>query len=306
MEEAAQRFYLERFEDYLRFERGLAPTTAVAYCTDLAQFVSYLEEHDFSSPVAVSSTDLREFIYQLKTAGRAPSSIRRKISALKSYFGFLQAESVIESDPSELLEGPKTGRRLPEVLTPTEIETLLAQPAGGDPLALRDRAILEFMYATGVRISELVTLNLRDVDMDERLVLVRGKGDKERIVPFGGPARQALSDYLQQGRPTLVAGARSGRSLAAGALFIGRRGRRLTRKGAWQAIRRQVQAAGILKHVTPHTLRHTFATHLLQGGADIAAVQEMLGHADISTTQIYTHLDRSYLSEVHTRYHPRA
>jgi len=302
MEETAQRFYLERFEDYLRFERGLSPTTAAAYATDLAQLVAYLEENGFDSPRPVAADDLREFIYELKETGRAASSIRRKVSALRSYFGFLLAEGVLEDDPSELLEGPKTGRRLPTVLTRSEIETLLTPPEGDDPLEVRDWAILEFMYATGVRISELINLNMRDVDLEERLVLVKGKGSKERIVPFGRAAGEALALYLREIRPAL---SEAGSRKAGGALFLGRRGRALTRKGAWDIVRRQVLAAAIQKRVTPHTLRHTFATHLLEGGADIAAVQEMLGHADISTTQIYTHLDRSYLSEVHRQYHPR-
>jgi integrase/recombinase XerD len=303
MEEIAQRFYTERFEDYLRFERGLSTTTSSAYAADLSQLIAYLEAAGFESPRSVTVGELREFIYQLKDAGRAPASIRRKISSLRSYFGFLQAEGLIESDPSELLEGPKTGRTLPTVLSGPEIEALLASPDGDDPLAVRDRAMLEFMYATGVRISELVNVGIRDLDLDDRLVRVFGKGSKERIVPFGGVAREALAEYLRDVRPGL---AEKAARAAGGSLFLGRRGRPLTRKGAWDIVRRHVQAAGIRKRVTPHTLRHTFATHLLQGGADIAAVQEMLGHADISTTQIYTHLDRSYLSEVHQQYHPRA
>jgi integrase/recombinase XerD len=303
MEETAQRFYSERFEDYLRFERGLSATTADAYAADLAQFIGFLEDNGFESPGPVSVADLREYVYQLKESGRAPASIRRKISSLRSYFGFLLAEGLIDRDPSELLEGPKTGRTLPTVLTRNEVEALLEDADVRDPLGLRDRAILELMYATGVRISELVNLRVRDLDLEERLVRVVGKGSKERIVPFGGVALDAVSTYLNESRPTLAQA--SGRT-AGGTLFLGRRGRSLTRKGAWDIVRRHVLSAGIQKRVTPHTLRHTFATHLLQGGADIAAVQEMLGHADISTTQIYTHLDRSYLSEVHQQYHPRA
>jgi integrase/recombinase XerD len=303
MEEVGQRFYVERFEDYLRFERGLSTTTAAAYSADLSQLIAYLESADFDTPHGVDAKDLREFVYQLKESGRAPSSIRRKISSLRSYFGFLQAEGIIDSDPSELLEGPKTGRKLPTVLTTSEIAALLDAPQGETPLVVRDRAILEFMYGTGVRISELVTLRIRDLDLSERLAQVKGKGSKERIVPFGAVAVEALNAYLSEARPALVA---AGPRKGTGVLFLGRRGRPLTRKGAWDIVKRNVIAAGIQKRVTPHTLRHTFATHLLQGGADIAAVQEMLGHADISTTQIYTHLDRSYLSEVHRRYHPRA
>lgn len=303
MEETAQRFYTERFEDYLRFERGLSTSTSSAYAADLSQFIARLEAAGFESPGSVTVAELRDFIYQLKDAGRAPASIRRKISSLRSYFGFLQTEGLIDSDPSELLEGPKTGRTLPTVLSGQEIEALLASPDGDDPLAVRDRAMLEFMYATGVRISELVGVGVRDLDLDDRLVRVVGKGSKERIVPFGGVAREALAAYLRDVRPGL---AEKGGRVASGNLFLSRRGNPLTRKGAWDIVRRHVQAAAISKRVTPHTLRHTFATHLLQGGADIAAVQEMLGHADISTTQIYTHLDRSYLSEVHKQYHPRA
>ena len=303
MEEAAQRFFTERFEDYLRFERGLSATTADAYAADLSQFIAFLEAGGFESPGPVGVADLREFIYQLKESGRAPASIRRKISALRSYFGFLHAEGLIDSDPSELLEGPKTGRTLPTVLTQAEVETLLEDADDADSLGLRDRAILELMYATGVRISELVNLRVRDLDLEERLIRVLGKGSKERIVPFGGVALDAVRTYLSEARPAL---AQVGGRAAGGTLFLGRRGNPLTRKGAWDIVRRHVRSAGIQKRVTPHTLRHTFATHLLQGGADIAAVQEMLGHADISTTQIYTHLDRSYLSEVHRQYHPRA
>ncbi len=264
--------------------------------------MAFLGGRGGTTPRQVRPIDLREFVYQLKAAGRAPSSIRRKISALRAYFGYLQAEAIVETDPSELLEGPKTGRRLPTVLTPAEVDALLAAPQGDAPLALRDRAMLELMYATGVRISELVRLRTRDLDLDERLLRVYGKGSKERIVPFGSPAGAALARYLAKARPRLAAA----KPQSEGALFLGRRGRPLTRKAAWDIVRRQVLRAGLGGRVTPHTLRHTFATHLLQGGADIAAVQEMLGHADIATTQIYTHLDRGYLSEVHRAHHPRA
>jgi integrase/recombinase XerD len=304
MEDSNQRFHIERYEEYLRFDRGLSAATATAYTSDLRQLVAFLEDERRLRIVPdIQPSDLREFVYQLKDTGQAAASIRRKVSALRSYFGFLQAESLIDSDPSELLEGPTTGRRLPLVLTGQEIDRLLAAPSENDALALRDRAILELMYATGVRISELVNLRLRDFDLDERLIRVLGKGSKERIVPFGSVALGALCHYLREARPQL-AGAANG--AGEGRVFLSRRGKPLSRKGVWQIVRRRVAAAGIQKRVTPHTLRHTFATHLLQGGADVAAVQEMLGHADISTTQIYTHLDRAYLAEVHQRYHPRA
>ncbi len=299
-----QAFDLVSFEQYLRFERGLAPTTTAAYMCDLRQLVRFLErEAKVTSPEDVDAASLREFVYALKEGGHAPASIRRKISAVRSYFGFLQAERRIRVDPSERLESPKPRRRLPNVLSPAEIEALLAPPPDQDPLAIRDWAILELLYATGVRISELIGLSLRDVDLDGQLVRVSGKGSKVRIVPFGGAAREALRRYLDSARPVLVAAAPGA---GAGRLFLGRRGEPLSRKGAWDIVQRRVRAAGIARRVTPHTLRHTFATHLLQGGADVAAVQEMLGHADVSTTQIYTHLDRRYLAEVHRRCHPRA
>jgi integrase/recombinase XerD len=304
MEDTNQRFHVERYEEYLRFDRGLSAATASAYTSDVRQLAAFLEDgRKLCGLSDIQPSDLREFIYQLKDTGQAAASIRRRISSLRSYFGFLQVESLIDSDPSELLEGPASGRRLPLVLTGQEIGRLLAAPSGNDALALRDRAILELMYATGVRISELVNLRLRDLDPDERLIRVLGKGSKERIVPFGSAALSALSDYLREARPRLASAANG---VGEGRVFLSRRGRPLSRKGVWQIVRRRVAAAGIQKRVTPHTLRHTFATHLLRGGADVAAVQEMLGHADISTTQIYTHLDRAYLAEVHQRCHPRA
>lgn len=304
MGDVTSAFLVEPFRDYLRFERGLAATTAAAYLSDLDQFAEFAGRRGIGGPDAIDVDSLRDFVYELKASGVAPASIRRKISALRTYFGFLQAEGVADSDPSELLDGPKARRRLPVVLTAGEVSRLVEAPEGSERLAVRDRAILEMLYGTGVRISELVTLNVRDVDLTEQLVLVKGKGSKERIVPFGSMALRAVTSYLHVSRPQLVRGKRGFE--AGGALFLNRLGRRLTRKGVWEIVRRYVALAGIDKRVTPHTLRHTFATHLLEGGADIAAVQEMLGHADISTTQIYTHLDRTYLGEVHRRYHPRA
>ncbi len=303
IEDAGREFYLELFEEYVRIDRGLSAATVGAYTSDVVQLVEFLRDRGFESPQGVDVADLREFVYELKNRSLEPRTIGRKLSALRSYFGFLQTLDVIDSDPCELLVGPKIGRALPTVLSETEVERLLDPPETDDALAVRDWAILEFMYATGVRISELVTLRVRDVDLEERLVKVRGKGSKERIVPFGGAAVEALIVYLRESRPAL---AQAGERPPAATLFVSRRGRRLTRKGAWGIVKRRVLEAGIQSRVTPHTLRHTFATHLLQGGADVAAVQEMLGHADISTTQIYTHLDRSYLREVHQRYHPRA
>ena len=293
-------FHLEAFRDYLAFERGLSVRTLDAYARDLEKLVEYLKQRGRERIAAVEPADLREFVYHLKDAGLQPTSIRRCISAVRTYFGFLVGEGLVSADPSERIELPKTWRRLPGVLTRNEIEKLLEAPDVDDRMFWRDKALLEFAYASGVRVSELTTLKLRDLALSEGFASVFGKGSKERLVPVGRAAINALEVYLREVRPGL---ARQGGD---GAVFLNARGRSLTRMGVWKILRKYVDAAGLEKRVTPHTLRHSFATHLLEGGADLAAVQEMLGHADISTTQIYTHIDREYLRDVHRKYHPRA
>jgi integrase/recombinase XerD len=219
---------------------------------------------------------------------------------VRSYFRFLVGEGRVVRDPSERLETPRRWRALPEVLTVEDVARLLATPSLDEPLAFRDRALLEIAYGAGLRVSEWITLNVRDLVLADGLVRVFGKGSKERLVPIGRSAIGAVAVYTRELRPRLERGA--GR----GVLFLNARGEPLTRMGAWKILRKHVDAAGITKHVSPHTLRHSFATHLLEGGADLRAVQEMLGHVDISTTQIYTHVDREYLRSVHKQYHPRA
>lgn len=295
-------FYLDRFRDYLAFERGLSPRTLEAYGRDTARLREFLEARGVTDPGAAGPKDLREFSYHLKDDGLAATSIRRSLSATRTYFGFLLAEGLIEQDPTEQLEPPKIWRRLPDVLGHAEIERLMDAPAQSDPLYWRDRAMLEFAYASGVRVSELTGLKTRDVEFEEGFATVYGKGSKERIVPVGGAALRALRVYLREVRPRLD----RGRGKGAGVVFLNARGGPLSRMGVWKILRKHVERAGITRRVTPHTLRHSFATHLLEGGADLAAVQEMLGHADISTTQIYTHVDRDYLRDVHRRYHPRS
>ena len=243
---------------------------------------------------------LRAFVYQLKDLGLSPASIRRNVSAVRSYFKFLMGDGHVIRDPSERLDTPKRWRTLPEVLTVAEIQKLLAAPTMDDPLYFRDRAMLELAYAAGLRVSEWIGIGVKDALLDQGLVRVFGKGSKERLVPIGRTAIGALAIYMREQRPTMERG--SGR----GALFLNARGQPLSRMGAWKILRKYVKRTGIRKRVYPHTLRHSFATHLLEGGADLRAVQEMLGHADISTTQIYTHVDREYLRQVHRRYHPRA
>jgi len=299
-EGATLRFQLDRFGDYLTLEQGTSPRTLEAYRRDVERLVDYTRAKGGLSPVDVTSRMLREFVYHLKDLGLAPSSIRRNISAVRTYFRFLLSDGVVARDPSERLETPKRWRTLPDVLTVEEVSRLISSPTLDDPLAFRDRAMLELAYGAGLRVSEWITLGTRDVLLEDKLVRVFGKGSKERLVPIGRSAIGAVATYMRELRPRLEKGA------GKGVLFLNARGEPLTRMGAWKILRKYVERAGITKEVSPHTLRHSFATHLLEGGADLRAVQEMLGHADISTTQIYTHVDREYLRQVHRQYHPRA
>jgi integrase/recombinase XerD len=298
-EGAVLRFQLERFGDYLTLEQGASPLTLDAYRRDVERLVDFARTKAAATPADVTSKLLREFIYHLKDIGLAPSSIRRNISAVRTYFKFLLADGIVVRDPSERLETPKRWRTLPEVLTVAEVTKLIAAPTLDDPLAFRDRALLELAYGAGLRVSEWISLGVRDVLMEDKLVRVFGKGSKERLVPIGRSAIGAVATYIRELRPRLEKGGGKGR------LFLNARGSPLTRMGAWKILAKYVDRTGIEKAVSPHTLRHSFATHLLEGGADLRAVQEMLGHADISTTQIYTHVDREYLRQVHKQFHPR-
>jgi integrase/recombinase XerD len=232
--------------------------------------------------------------------GLEASTIRRQISAIHTYYRFLLGEGVVDEDPSDRLETPRRWRTLPEVLSLREVEALLGSPDISEPLAWRDRALLELGYGAGLRVSELCSLGVADLHLQDGLVRVFGKGAKERLVPIGRQVIGAVSVYLNTTRTTLDQGRTAGR------LLLNARGQPLSRVGAWGIVKEHARRAGIAKRVTPHTLRHTFATHLLEGGADLRAVQEMLGHADLSTTQIYTHVDREYLRQVHRKYHPRS
>jgi integrase/recombinase XerD len=293
------RFRLEGFADFLAFERGLADRTVAAYLADIRRLAEFLPLHGVQSPDGVTHEQLREYVYHLKDSGMAASSIRRALSSMRTYFGFLLDEGVTEADPTDRLEAPRSWRTLPVVLSRDEVEALLSAPDPSAHAFWRDRAILELLYATGMRVSELTELPVARLDMTERLVLVQGKGGKERIVPFGRTAAEVVLRYLNHLRHELDRGE------GQGILFLNLRGRPLTRMSVWTVVRKAAERAGIEKAVSPHTLRHSFATHLLEGGADLIAVQELLGHADISTTQIYTHIDREYLQDVHRRFHPR-
>jgi len=290
---------VEQEPAHLGLERGHSPHTVDNYLRDLRRFLGFAAGKRVRGPGAVSRSLLRDFVFTLKDLGLAPATIRRQISALHTYFGFLVSEGVLIDDPSDRLETPKRGRTLPDVLTVGEIDALLAAPSLDQPLAWRDRALLELGYGAGLRISELCRLGLEDLLFSDGLVRVFGKGGKERLVPLGRKVIGTVSVYLNSVRTEIDRGKSERRVL------LNARGAPLSRVGAWGVVKRAAERAGIKKRVTPHTLRHSFATHLLEGGADLRAVQEMLGHADLSTTQIYTHVDREYLRTVHRRYHPR-
>ncbi len=292
--------WLDRFLNYVSLEKGLSPNTVQAYARDLVHHLEFLELRGVDSFGEVTLRTLLDFVYFLNDLGYAPASLGRSLSALRSFYRFLVDEGAISTDPSENLESPKLRRKIPVVLTIPEIEALLNQPDTAEPLGIRDRAWLEFAYATGVRVSELVSLHQKNLFLEEGFVQVFGKGSKERLIPVGEAAREAVEMYRLRVRPRLYRPGVSG-----DILFLSRNGRPLTRMAIFVLLKKYARAAGLRKNVSPHVLRHSFATHLLEGGADLRAVQEMLGHADISTTQIYTHLDRDYLKEIHRTFHPR-
>lgn len=295
----AHAFQLPAFRDHLSLEAGHSPNTIEAYERDLARLVAFCASRGVREPAAITTPLLRDFVFLLKDLGLSGATIRRTISAVRTWFGFLAGEGLVTRDPSDRLETPKQWRTLPEVLSVAEIERLLEAPQVEEPLAWRDRALLELGYGAGLRVSELCDLGQTDLLLTDGLVRAFGKGRKERLVPIGRTVLGALSVYLHTIRPTLDKGASQGRVL------LNARGEPLSRVGAWGIVKKRAAQAGIAKRVTPHTLRHSFATHLLEGGADLRAVQEMLGHADLSTTQIYTHVDRDYLRKVHRQFHPR-
>ena len=290
--------------DHLRVERGLSPATIAAYSSDLRAFAAHapgVGHWERSAEPAV------EYLAALGRPPRPlrPSSHRRKAAALRAFYRFCFGEELITVDVASMLELPRQSRRLPDTLDVEEVGALLDAPDAEDPTGLRDRALLELLYASGLRVSEATGLDLQDLSLDGGFVRVIGKGDKERLVPVGDVALAALSRYLDEVRPRWLASA--ARPIRRGGpLFLTRRGRRVDRMSAWRSIRRAAQGAGILSRVTPHTLRHSFATHLLEGGADLRVVQELLGHASISTTQLYTHLTGERIRQVYARAHPRA
>jgi len=291
------------FLAYLEFERGLSRNTLAAYRTDLLQYGTFLAKRG-REPTDADRTDVADFLAGLATGNGhppcSPATINRKTACLRSFYRHLRREELVDEDPTGALSPPAKSRRLPRVLSYGEVKRLLESVAGGDSISLRDRALLEVMYGCGLRASEAVGLDVNDVDLRRGFVRPQGKGDKERIVPLGREASAAVRRYLRAGRPALIGSHTQSR------LFVNFRGGSLTRQGLYKIIQRRAKEVGLERKMSPHTLRHSFATHLLSGGCDLRSVQEMLGHADVATTQLYTHLSGERIKEVYFKAHPRA
>lgn len=291
--------HLDAYLAFLAVEKGLAPNSLDGYARDLGKYEEHLERHGRDA-LSAERTEVVAFLKLLVDGGLKPTSVSRALSAVRGFHRHLVRDGVRATNPTTEIDRPRRGLKLPSVLTVEEIERLVTVPAGETPRDLRDRAMLELLYASGLRVSEIVGLGTLDVDLGAGLVTVLGKGSKQRVVPLGEEAHARISAYLAHGRRLLD------RTRRSPMLFLNARGGRLTRQGFWKILRARARQAGLSRRVTPHTLRHSFATHLLEGGADIRTVQVLLGHADVSTTQIYTHVGRDSLRRVYERAHPRA
>ncbi len=291
---------VKMFLDHVSLERGLSPATREAYGRDLDSFDAWLTPRGVATFNAVTREHILEYLLAERDRGLSVNSVSRRLVAIKVFFHFLRQEGMLDADVTEVMDSPRLWKVLPGVLTPREVERLLAAPVGDDRYRMRDRAILELMYACGLRVSELCALTLDDLHMDEQYLRCVGKGRKVRVVPFGAAAIDRIEQYLREARPDFV-NDRSPRHV-----FLTYRGQAFSRKGVWLLIKAYARGAGIQKSVSPHTLRHSFASHLLANGAPLRIIQEMLGHADIATTQVYTHVDQNRLKSVHQQFHPRA
>lgn len=293
---------VEEYLDYLTTEKGYSGNTLAAYRNDLVQFHQYnMDQSGVTEWNQVSQNKIIDYILHMKELEYASSTVARKVAAVKSFFHYLHNEGVVNNDPTLTLESPKVKKHLPKAISEDDVERLLAEPGKSDsPKSLRDSALLEILYATGMRVTELVSLNVQDVDLEAGTIYCLGKGDRERVVPIYDQAAQVLAKYLSDGRPALI------HEASEQALFLNHRGERLTRQGLWLIIKYYVDVIGIEGEVTPHTLRHSFATHMLHGGAKLRDVQKLLGHANISTTQVYTQVTRDHLREAYNGAHPRA
>ncbi len=290
---------IDNFLNYLSVERGLADNTLLAYRRDLDKYTKNLIARGIKTPQQVEREQVTDFIYQEKEAGLSISSICRSLAAIKMFHRFLVREHLAPLDPTNLVETPKMWKRIPDVLSQAEVDTIINITKGKKPQQIRDHAIVELFYASGMRVSELAGLKIENVNFEVGYVRCLGKGRKERVIPIGQRSRDAIKKYCESVRPKFL------KARVSSDLFLSRLGGKITRQGIWQLVKKYAKKANINKVIKPHTLRHTFATHLLQHGADLRSVQEMLGHADISTTQIYTHVDRDRLKTVHKHFHPR-
>lgn len=292
--------FLKEYLVHLKLEKNLSVNTISSYRNDLTAFLSFLKDKNIIDPSEVNPEHISSFFKLLNELGLSGTSSARYFSSLKGFFLFLIKNKYILKNPIEKISAPKLSKKLPSVLDVSEVEKILSQPDINDKFGLRDKAMLELFYACGTRVSELINLKISDLFFSDEIIRVFGKGSKERLIPIGSSAIKWINDYLKLSRPLLMK-----KSKSENYLFLNSRSSKLSRMGVWKIIDRYVKEAGIEKEVHPHTFRHSFATHLLEGGADLRAVQEMLGHADISTTQIYTHIDRDYIKQVHKQYHPR-
>lgn len=291
---------IESFLSYLAVERGLSKNTIISYRRDLKKYIKFIEDSQINSLSATSRKNISDFMFSLKDKGLSATSIARNLVAIKVFYRFLVRERILKVDPSGLLDSPKLWKKIPDTLSVQEVEALLAATNLRKIQGIRDRAILELLYATGLRVSEAVNLKIQDVNLEVGFLRCIGKGSKERIVPLGKKAIIAIKRYLDEARPKLVKN-----SFGDSVLFLSRLGKKISRQSFWKLIKYYARKARIKKVIRPHTLRHSFATHLLERGADLRSVQEMLGHADISTTQIYTHIDKNRLKLIHKTFHPR-
>ncbi|MCK5346840.1 MAG: site-specific tyrosine recombinase XerD [Candidatus Heimdallarchaeota archaeon] len=291
--------YIDEFLDYITLERGLSSNTVSAYKRDLIKFYRYLGKKSNSNLEVLGHSDIVGYVYDLRDENLQPNSIARNIVAVKVFFRYLVSQQYLKSDPTELVESPRLAKYLPEVLSINEVDSFLKVIRGDKIKSIRDRACFELMYASGVRVSELVHLKINDIDLSLGVIRCLGKGQKERIIPMGRLAQEALTKYLEFSRGKLL------KDKESRFIFLSKLGSRISRQMIWKLIRHYAQQAGISKKVSPHTLRHSFATHLLNRGADLRIVQELLGHSNISTTQIYTHLNKDRLKSIHHKFHPR-
>lgn len=298
---AAMKLFLlvDQYISYLNIEKGLADKTIDAYSRDLGRYVQFLQGQNIKNVGSDDATHILTHLIQLRNRGLSARSRARHLVAIRGFYQFLTREKIISHDPARLIDLPKSGLALPDVLSQSQVQKLLETPDTKTPRGLRDSAMLEMLYAAGLRVSELIHLKLQDVNCEAGFVRVFGKGAKERVVPFGQYARQKIETYIGSARPQLL------KNHPSHFMFVARAGKPMTRQGFWKLLKKYGLKAGIGQKLTPHTLRHSFATHLLEGGADLRSVQIMLGHVDISTTQIYTHVSHKHLKEAHTRFHPR-